>query len=117
MMAGTKTAYFDCTLQLKEGQFRIIGFHPHYRGQFKDLSTKKTAVKITNSRSSDKFGRIDLIVDCKTIIREVPEKLSFQPAKGFECKDTVNISAINPHQSKVVRIIRHKSNHNTVWHS
>ena len=94
MKAGTKTAYFDCTLQLKEGQVRIICFHPHYRGQFKDLSTKKTAVKITNFRSSDKFGRIDLIVDRKTIICEAPEKLSFQPAKGFECKDTVNISAI-----------------------
>ena len=92
METGTKTAYFDCTLQLEEGQVGVIFFHPHYRGQFKDLSTKKTAVKITNLRSNDKFGRIDLIVDRKTIICEAPEKLSFQPAKGFECRHSKHFS-------------------------
>lgn len=73
----------------------MVCFNSDYQPQFKELSRKKSAVKLTQFCTSNRFGRLDLILDKKTKVSEVSNKLSFKPIKGLDLKDNVDKSNIS----------------------
>ena len=74
---GNKANYFNCELQTGVGRVRGICFAPEKRPALENYETEKSPVKIKRARVNDKYGPLDIVLDRKTMITPVTNKLNF----------------------------------------